>query len=123
MTTTTLALNSATWDLYAANGDIATVSAGAQLAQDAASACRLFLGELWFDTTQGVPYWQQLLGIGTQPPNSLIVAKLQAAALTVPGVATATVVITGITTRTVTGTITVTGTDSNGNTITGTSNF
>lgn len=121
--TITLAL-SADWDLTVdANGNVATVSGGSQLAQDAASACRLFLGELWFDTTQGVPYWQQLLGTGTQPPNSLITAKLEDAALTVPGVETASVTITNITARTVVGTVTVSGTDAAGNSVTGTASF
>lgn len=108
--TTTLELDNANWDLVVdASGNIATITGGAQLAQDAASACRLFLGELWFDTTQGVPYWQQLLGTGVAPPNSLIVAKLEAAAMTVSGVQTASVAIKSITDRTVTGTVTVTG--------------
>lgn len=107
--TSTLALDSVNWDLTVdANGNIATTSGGAQLAQDAASACRLFLGELYYDTTQGVPYWGQLLDTGVAPPDSLIVAKLEAAALTVPGVETASVTIKSITGRTVTGTVTVT---------------
>jgi len=122
MTTTTLALN-ASWDLYAdSSGNIATLSGGAQLAQDAASACRCFLGELYFDTSQGVPYWQRLLGTGTLPPQSLIIAKLQAAALTVVGVETATITITSITARTVRGTVAVTGTIS-GVVVSGTASF
>lgn len=121
---TTLALDDANWDLTVdANGNIATVSGGAQLAQDAASACRLFLGELYYDVSQGVPFWGQLLGTGTLPPNSLIVAKLEAAALTVIGVETASISITSITKRTVSGTVTVSGTDSSGNTIGGTASF
>ena len=123
MATTTLALNS-NWDLYAdASCNIATLSGGAQLAQDAASACRCFLGELYFDTSQGVPYWQQFLGTGTMPPQALIIAKLQAAAMTVPGAQSATVAITSIVGRTVRGTVSVTGTGTVGNAVTGTASF
>lgn len=108
----TLLLNPQTWDLMLdASGNIAVASDPYSLAQDAASAIRLFQGELWFDTTQGVPYFQQILG---QPLNlSLIKAKLAAAALTVPGVVSATVIITSFSGRTVTGQVQVS--DSTGN--------
>ena len=123
MSATTLQL-SAAWDLMSdASGNIATISGGAQLAQDAASSCRCFLGELYFDTSQGVPYWQNLLGTGTTPPQAIIVAKLQAAAMTVPGVQSATVTITSITARTCRGTVSVTGTDAAGNAVSGTATF
>jgi hypothetical protein len=88
-----------------ADRNIATVSDGADRAQNAASACRLFLGELWFDVNQGIPYWQQILGY--LPPSSLVIAKLQAAALTVTDVVEATVTITGFVNRTVTGSVVV----------------
>jgi hypothetical protein len=54
------------------------------MAQDAASEIRLFQGELYYDTSKGVPYWSQILG--KAPPVSLMKAKFVAAALTVPGV-------------------------------------
>ena len=53
-------------------------------AQDAASAIRLFQGELWFDTNQGIPYWQQILG--KVPAISLMTTYFEQAALMVPGV-------------------------------------
>lgn len=107
----TLLLNPATWDLMKdATGNIAVASNPYSLAQDAASAIKLFQSELWFDTTQGVPYFTQIFG---KPPNvNLIKAKFAAAALTVPGVVSAVVFITAITDRNVTGQVQVT--DANG---------
>lgn len=107
----TLLLNPLTWDLMTdANGNIAMASEPYASAQDAASAIKLFLGELWFDTAQGVPYFTQLFG---QPPNIMLMkAKFVAAALTVPDVASATVFITSISGRNVSGQVQVT--DNNG---------
>lgn len=84
----TLLLDTQTWDLVLdASGDIAVASDPYSLAQDAASAIKLFQGELWYDTTQGVPYFAGILG--TLPPVPLIKSKFVAAALTVPGVVSA----------------------------------
>lgn len=81
----TLLLDVQAWDLgLDASGNIAVASAPYALAQDAASAIRLVQGEYWYDTTQGVPYFQQILG--KLPPLALLRAKFTAAALTVPGV-------------------------------------
>jgi hypothetical protein len=60
-----------------------------------ASACRLFLGELWYDISQGISYWQQLLGLNN--------AALNNAALTVPGVVTANTIITSSAGREISG--------------------
>jgi len=107
-----LLLVPSTWDLTKdASGNIALADDPYALAQNAATACRTFLSEQWYNTTLGVPY-QQILG---QAPNiPLLKAKLVAAALTVPGVVTAQVFITSITDRLVTGQIQVT--DSSGTT-------
>jgi ABC-type xylose transport system substrate-binding protein len=59
------------------------------------------LGELWYDTQQGVPYWQQFLG--QNPTNSQIASAFNAAALTVPAAATANTIITSIAGREVSG--------------------
>ena len=81
----TLLLDLSQWDLVLdVNGNIAVASPPYAPAQDAASAMRLFLGELWYDTTQGVPYWSEI--IGQAPPVALLKAKLTRAALTVPDV-------------------------------------
>lgn len=51
------------WDLTTDTaGNIAVADGKAAIAQDVASAVRVFRGELWYDTTQGVPYWQEILG-------------------------------------------------------------
>ena len=100
----TLLLDIDAWDLVLdSNGSIALAAPPYATAQDVASACRLFLGEAWYDTTQGVPYWQQLLGY--EPTSSQIAAALTSAALTVPGVVTADVVITSTANRTISGQI------------------
>lgn len=81
----TLLLNPKTWDLMvAANGNIAMAAAPYALAQDAASAIKLFKGEDYYDVTRGVPYWAEILG--KWPTVSLMKAKFVAAAKTVPGV-------------------------------------
>lgn len=94
----TLLLDTVTNDLVVdALGNIAVASEPYSLAQDAASAIKLFQGELWYDSTQGVPWFQSILG--QTPPLSLVKAKLVAAALTVPGVVSAAVYLTGFNNR------------------------
>ena len=105
----TILLDTVAWDLVVdADGNIAVASNPYSLAQDAASAIRLFQGELWFDTTLGVPYFQDILG--KTPPLSLIKAKFVEAAKTVPGVVEAVCFITGITDRRLTGQVQITDT-------------
>jgi hypothetical protein len=77
-----------------ASGNIAVASAPYSISQDVATQLSTFLGECWYDATQGVPYWQQILG--KRPPASLIVSLLEAQALRVPDVKTATATIGGI---------------------------
>jgi hypothetical protein len=109
----TLLLDAVTWDLVKdVSGNIALADEPYSLAQDAASAIRLFARELWYDTSKGVPYFEQLLG--KFPNISLIKAKFTDAAKTVPGVVSAKVFISSIANRTVSGQVQVT--DSNGNT-------
>lgn len=85
------------------SGNIAMATPSYSLAQDVASAVRLFLGELYYDQTKGIPYWTQVFG--QYPPTSLLKALIVKAALTVPGVITAQVVIQSFTSREVTGKI------------------
>jgi hypothetical protein len=95
------------WDLTTdASSNIAMASEPYSLAQDAASAIRLFQGELWYDTTQGIPYFGQILG--QTPPLQLLKSQFTAAALTVPGVVSAVCFITGISGRQVSGQVQVT---------------
>lgn len=109
----TLYLNPNTWDLTLdSSGNIAMATEPYSLAQDAASAIRTFQGEVYYDTTLGVPYWQQILG--KQPPLTLIKTDFVAAALTVPGVTAARVFIASVTDRCVSGQVQVS--DAAGNT-------
>lgn len=88
-----LLLDSDTWDLVVnAAGNIGVTTSDVQAAaQDVACACRLFLNELWYDTTQGIPYFQNILG--KLPALGFISAKLQAAAYTMFNVTNVTVQI------------------------------
>jgi hypothetical protein len=108
-----LLLDRGTWDLCKdINGNIAMASDPYSIAQDVASACRTFLGEVYYDTTQGVPYFQE--DLGQNPPISVLKAGQIAAALTVPEVQSAVVYISGVTGRNVSGQIqcaTTSGTD------------
>lgn len=84
-----------------AAGNIAVATGPYAVAQDVATQLSTFLGECWYDTSQGVPYWQQIFGgkqnpSGALPPASLIASLLEAQALLVPDVATATCTIAGI---------------------------
>jgi hypothetical protein len=81
----TLLLAQNTWDLTVdAIGNIAMAENPYAAAQDAASQCRLFRGELWYDQAQGIPYFEFILG---RPPiPSLIKQYEQNACLLVPEV-------------------------------------
>jgi hypothetical protein len=104
----TMLLDIETWDLVLTDGgnwalaaslypgDPAKAVAYGQ-AQDAASQLRLFSGELNYDTTQGVPYWEQILGFA--PSTQLIAAKWEEQALLVPGVILAVCAIPSVNNR------------------------
>lgn len=86
-------LDQTAWDLVLdSSGNIAVASPPYALAQDVASAVKLFIGELYYDTKKGIPYFEWLLG--RTPPSSMIVELIRKAALTVPGVVSAQVSIT-----------------------------
>lgn len=100
----TLLLDRSVWDLVIdSNGDIAMASPPYALAQDVGSAIKLFLGELWYDTSKGIPYFDEVLG--HMPPLSLLTGYIENAALTVPGVVSAKCIITTLDNRAVTGEI------------------
>ena len=99
-----LLLDTVAWDLCLdAKGNIALASDPYAIAQNVSCACRLFLGELYFDTTKGVPYWTDVFGAAY--PLQLLRADLEAAALAVDGVNSAIVYIEAITERALTGQI------------------
>ena len=84
----TLLLDNLNWDLVVElTGNIAVADAPYSYAQDVASAIKLFAGELWYDTSQGVPYFSEVLG--QAPPLALIQRRIEEAALSVTGVVSA----------------------------------
>lgn len=104
---TTLLLDREAWDLCLdVSGNIALASDPYSQTQDAASECRVFLGEDWYDTTMGIPYDTQVLGF-SQPPQ-ILSAQLQRAAERVPGVLSARAVLVGPVGRSLSGQIQIT---------------
>lgn len=84
----TMLLNPSAWDLMVdASRNIAVAAQPYALAQDAASAIRLFESEDYYDTTRGIPYWEDILG--HWPSVSVMKAYFNRAALTVPNVVAA----------------------------------
>lgn len=112
----TLLLDLTNWDLCIdANGNIAVAAAPYAIAQDVASAQRTFLGEVYYNSLLGVPYFQAPI-LGGDPPASLLAEFEVQAALTVPGVVTTpspVFTVDSFNNRGVTGTTTFT--DENGN--------
>jgi hypothetical protein len=103
----TLLLDVSAWDLVLdADGNIAVASNPYSLAQDAASVIRTYLGEVYFDTTVGIPYLTQVFG--RVPSLTLLKAELEAAAETVPEVTKATVFLTSTEGRVVSGQVQIT---------------
>ncbi len=106
----TLLLDPQTWDLLITSShDIAVAGAPYAQAQSAANAIRLFEGEDYYDTTRGVPYWEQILG--HWPPVSLMKALFVKAALTVPFVKSAQCFIESIQDRRPKGQVLITNDD------------
>jgi hypothetical protein len=102
-----LILDVVAWDLCVdANGNIAVASNPYAYAQDAACAMRLFAGELYYDMTQGVPYFADILG--HWPAPSVLKAYMTQAALTATGVVSAVMYFTSWTDRVVQGPVYVT---------------
>lgn len=107
----TLLLDTVLWDLVLdASGGIAVASDPYSVAQDVASACRVFQGEEYYNTTAGLPYFQNILG--EAPPLAFLKAQYAAAAATVPGCNNPVAYFNAITDRKLTGQIQFT--DNNG---------
>lgn len=103
----TLLLDVSSWDLISdAAGNIAVASDPYSQAQDVASQLRLFLGELWYDVTQGIAYFTEILG--QAPPLAYFQELMVAGAVLVPGVASAQCTISAFENRTVNGQVTFT---------------
>lgn len=100
----TLLLDRDPWDLALdASGNIAMATDPYSQVQDAASAVRVFEGECYYDTAQGVPYWTDVLG--RRQPTQIMRARSQMAAMTVPGVLDAVAILTPLPNRTLGGQI------------------
>lgn len=98
----TLLLDNTEWDLLLdAAGNLAIAIDPYALAQDVASALKLFAAELWYDTSKGIPYFQDVLG--RTPPVTFFQELMVAAAMSVPGVVSAECTIQAFENRTVTG--------------------
>src|SRR5580698_7205548 len=94
----TLLLDVLRWDVILdADGNIAVALDPYAPAQDVASACRTFQGEVYYDTTLGIPYIGQILG--QEPSIAFVKAQLEAAAATVPGVSNPVAFITSLKNR------------------------
>lgn len=110
------------WDLCLnADGNIAVASDPYSSAQDVASACRTFLGEVYYDTSIGVAYLGGTFGaytpsqfLGKTPSIAFVKSQLEAAAATVPGVTNPIAFVTGLAGRQLSGQIQFT--DANGQT-------
>jgi hypothetical protein len=102
----TMLLDINLWDVTVdSSGNWAIAGPPYSQAQDASSAIRLWLGELYYDTTAGIPY-ESILG---QLPNlPLLKSQLVTAAKTVPGVVGAVVFISAVTERGVSGQVQIT---------------
>lgn len=106
----TLLLDQDAWDLVLdANGNIALAGAPYSIAQDVASATRTFLGECWYNTTLGLPYWEQILG--EFPPLQFVSQQVEAAAYTIPNVVAAQASFTSFENRSLAGQIQIIDTD------------
>ena len=92
------------WDLALdASGNIPTTTGIHAKEQDVACVCRVFQGEQYYSINDGIPYWQEILGF--YPPRSLMTARYNACAKTVPGVVRVNTVIDKISDRKMTGQI------------------
>lgn len=103
----TLLLDRTVWDLAVdAAGNIALATEPYSVIQDVASACRLFQGELWYGGTDGIFYFEQVLG--RYQPIQLLKDQLSRAALAVPGVLSVVVYLTAVVGRAISGQVQVT---------------
>lgn len=83
MKTLLLALD--TWDLVQdLAGNIAVAETPYASTQDVATSVRVYLGELWYDTTDGIDYLGQVLG--ERPSLQFLKSKIEAQALKVPNI-------------------------------------
>lgn len=107
----TLFLMPSTWDLELdVHGNIAISRDIYAIAQDVASACRVFLNDLYFNQSEGIPYLEEILG-QSRYSLSLYRTQLEDQAKTVPEVASAQAILSTAEGRVIVGRIEFTTTD------------
>jgi hypothetical protein len=95
-------LSTDNWDLVLdASGNWAVATDPYSVAQDVSSAVKTFVGDVYYDTTDGIPYFTSVLGIQTS--LSAIKFLFVNAALSVPEVASAVVYFTSFVNRRLSG--------------------
>jgi hypothetical protein len=100
----TLLLDPIGWDLMLdSTGNIAMASNPYAIAQDVASAVKLFLGELHYNTNKGLPYFEDIFGKSN--PEAILKSQAEIAALTVPEVVQAKCTVLSINNRVMSGTL------------------
>jgi hypothetical protein len=105
--TTSLLLDQVAWDYVVdIDGNWAVCAEPYASAQDVACAIRCFVGDLWFDTAQGIPYLETILG--KFPPLSFLKLTFETAAMSVPTVASAVCFITAYSNRALSGQVQLT---------------
>lgn len=88
MLTKSLQLDNDSWDiLLDGAGNLAITSDKQAVAQDVATACLSHLGEVWFDTTLGIPWLSEI--VGKNSSVSYIQNQMEEEALRLPYVAQA----------------------------------
>jgi hypothetical protein len=116
ITQNTLLLDQGAWDLVLdSNNNIALAAAPYSIAQDVASATRTFIGECWYNSLLGIPYWQDILG--KLPPLQYISQQMIEQSFTIPNVAEAQVQYQTFNNRSLSGQIQIIDTDGAANNV------
>jgi hypothetical protein len=102
-------------DLLITSGDLSIVTGSDAIAQDLQQTLQVWFGEWFLDTTQGIPFKQQILV--KNPVIDLVQADIINAALNVPGVTGVTGLELDYNVNNRTLSMSLSATDSNGQTI------
>lgn len=109
----TLFLLPSTWDLTLdVQGNIATATSTYQRAQDIASACRVFIKDMYYQQNEGIPYLESIMGRNSYPIG-LYQSELHRAAMSVDGVVSANIKLNQLSDRNLTGMIEFTDIENN----------
>jgi hypothetical protein len=104
----TILLDPTSWDLLLDSDlNIAVASNPYSIAQDVASACKLFNGELYYDTSKGILFFEDILGQSQASAVAVLATQSEQAAKTVPEVVNAKCTALYYSDRTLSGTVEV----------------